>query len=224
MAPDQPAVLFDIDGTLVDTTYLHALAWRRAFLECGHDVPTAWVHHRIGMGGGQLLRELIGDEDERVKDAWSRHFQELKPEVRALPGAADLLRAVADAGARVLLASSSEEKDLEVLLDALDVGDVIELVTSSGDVEEAKPSPDVFTTALAKAGAAAERAVVVGDTVWDVRAATAAGLDCVGVLTGGIDRRALEEEGAVAVYRDAEELTAELAASPIGQLIRRSSR
>ena len=224
MPSEQPAVLFDIDGTLVDTNYLHALAWRRALLECGHDVPAAWVHHRIGMGGGLLLRELIGGEDERVKDAWRRHFGELKPEVRALPGAADLLRAVADAGARVLLASSSEEKDLEVLLDALAAGDVIELVTSSGDVDEAKPSPDVFTTALAKAGVRADRAIVVGDTVWDVRAATAAGLDCVCVLTGGIDRRALEDEGAVAVYRDAEELTAELAASPIGQLIRRRSR
>ena len=224
MPAAQPAVLFDIDGTLVDTNYLHAVAWRRAFLECGHDVPTAWVHHCVGMGGGQLLRELIGVEDAGVKDAWSRHFEGLKAEVRALPGAADLLRAVAAAGARVVLASSSEEKDLEVLLDALDAGDVIEAVTSSGDVDEAKPAPDVFTTALEKAGVPADRAIVVGDTVWDVRAATAAGLDCVGVLTGGIDRRALEEQGAVAVYRDAEELTAQLAASPIGALIRRSTR
>ena len=220
MPSDQPAVLFDIDGTLVDTNYLHAIAWRRAFLECGHDVPAAWVHHRVGMGGGQLLAELIGENDEAVKDAWRRHFDELKPEVRALPGAADLLRAVAAAGARVLLASSTEEKDLEVLLDAIDAGDVVESVTSSGDVDEAKPAPDVFTTTLEKAGVSADRAIVVGDTVWDVRAATAAGLDCVCVLTGGIDRRALEEEGAVAVYRDAEDLTAELAASPIGRLIR----
>jgi HAD superfamily hydrolase (TIGR01509 family) len=222
MPADQPAVVFDIDGTLVDTNYLHAIAWRRAFLECGHDVPAAWVHHRIGMGSGQLLRELIGDDDDAVKDAWRRHFDELKPEVRALPGAAALLRAVAAAGARVLLGSSTEEQDLDVLLDAVDAGDVIEVVTSSGDVDEAKPAPDVFTTTLEEAGVSADRAIVVGDTIWDVKAATAAGLDTVGVLTGGIDRRALEAEGAVAVYRDAEELTAQLQESPIGRLIRRS--
>jgi HAD superfamily hydrolase (TIGR01509 family) len=222
MPADQPAVVFDIDGTLVDTNYLHAIAWRRAFLECGHDVPVAWVHHRIGMGSGQLLRELIGDDDDAVKDAWRRHFDELKPEVRALPGAAALLRAVAAAGARVLLGSSTEEQDLDVLLDAVDAGDVIEVVTSSGDVDEAKPAPDVFTTTLEEAGVSADRAIVVGDTIWDVKAATAAGLDTVGVLTGGIDRRALEAEGAVAVYRDAEELTAQLQESPIGRLIRRS--
>jgi HAD superfamily hydrolase (TIGR01509 family) len=222
MPADQPAVVFDIDGTLVDTNYLHAIAWRRAFLECGHDVPAAWVHHRIGMGSGQLLRELIGDDDDAVKDAWRRHFDELKPEVRALPGAAALLRAVAAAGARVLLGSSTEAQDLDVLLDAVDAVDVIEVVTSSGDVDEAKPAPDVFTTTLEEAGVSADRAIVVGDTIWDVKAATAAGLDTVGVLTGGIDRRALEAEGAVAVYRDAEELTAQLQESPIGRLIRRS--
>jgi HAD superfamily hydrolase (TIGR01509 family) len=222
MADDRPVVIFDIDGTLVDTNYLHAVAWRRAFLETGHDVPTAWVHHRVGMGAGQLLDELIGGEDERVKDAWRRHFDELKPEVRAFPGAAALLRAVAAAGGKVVLGSSSEEADLEVLLDALDAGDVIEAVTSSGDVDEAKPSPDVFRVALDKAGGTADRAIVVGDTVWDVRAARAAGLDCVCVRTGGIDGALLEAEGAVAVYRDPEELTAQLEGSPIGRLLQAS--
>jgi HAD superfamily hydrolase (TIGR01549 family) len=220
MSDDRPVVLFDIDGTLVDTNYLHAVAWRRAFRETGHDVPTAWVHHRVGMGAPQLLDELIGEEDETVKDAWRRHFDELKDEVHALPGAAALLRAVAAAGARVVLASSTEEQDLDVLLQALDADDVIDEVTSSGDVDQAKPSPEVFQTALEKAGGRVDRAVVVGDTVWDVRAAKAAGLECICLLTGGIDRLALEAEGAVAVYRDPEELTERLSASPIGALLR----
>ena len=215
-------VLFDIDGTLVDTNYLHAVAWRRAFLETGHDVPTAWVHHRVGMGAPQLLEELIGADDEQVKDAWRRHFDELKGEVRAFPGAADLLRAVAAAGARVVLASSTEEQDLEVLLRALDVDDVLAAVTSSGDVEEAKPSPEVFLTALDRVGGDPADAIVVGDTVWDVRAAKAAALECVCLLTGGIDRLALEAEGALAVYRDPEELTAELWSSPLARLLRRT--
>ena len=215
-----PTVLFDIDGTLVDTNYLHAVAWRRAFLETGHDVPTAWVHHRVGMGSSQLLEELIGGDDETVKDAWRRHFDDLKGEVRAFPGAADLLRAVAAAGAQVVLASSTEEQDLEVLLQAIDADDVLAAVTTSGDVDEAKPSPDVFTTALDKVGADPADAIVVGDTVWDIRAARSAALECVCLLTGGIDRLALAAEGAVAVYRDPEELTDQLRSSPIGRLLR----
>jgi HAD superfamily hydrolase (TIGR01509 family) len=219
MPDDRPVVLFDIDGTLVDTNYLHAVAWRRAFVETGHDVPTAWVHHRIGMGSSQLLDELIGGEDDEVKDAWRRQFDQLKSEIRPLPGAAALLRAVAAAGARVVLASSTEEKDLDALLEAIDAEDVIDEVTSSGDVDEAKPSPEVFQTALEKAGADAAGAIVVGDTVWDIRAAKAAGLECICLLTGGIDRLALEAEGAVAVYRDPEELTEQLQQSPIGALL-----
>ena len=215
-----PTVLFDIDGTLVDTNYLHAVAWRRAFLETGHDVPTAWVHHRVGMGSSQLLEELVGEDDDDIKDAWRRNFDDLKGEVRAFPGAADLLRAVAAAGAQVVLASSTEEKDLGVLLEALDADDVITAVTTSGDVEAAKPSPEVFQAGLDKAGADPTEAIVVGDTVWDVRAAKAATLDCVCLLTGGIDRLALKAKGAVAVYRDPEELTRQLRSSPIGRLLR----
>ena len=217
-------VLFDIDGTLVDTNYLHAVAWRRAFHELGHDVPTAWVHHRVGMGASQLLEELIGADDTAVKEAWRRHFDELKGEVRALPGAAGLLRAVAAAGVRVVLASSTEEQDLEVLLAALAADDVIEAVISSADVEQAKPAPEVFVAAMEKVGADADDTIVVGDTVWDVRAAKAAALDCICLLTGGIDRLALEAEGAVGVYRDAEELTARLRESPIDALIRSTRR
>jgi HAD superfamily hydrolase (TIGR01509 family) len=204
------AVLFDIDGTLVDTNYLHAVAWRRGFHEAGFDVPTAWIHHRVGMGAGRLMEGLIGEERDDVKQGWRRHFDALKPEIRAFPGAEALLREVHSRGIRVVLASSSEESDLDALLAALGADDVIDCVTSAGDVGEAKPSPEVFEVAIQKASCDPDRTVVVGDSVWDVLAAKKAGLPCVCVLTGGIAAGVLLEAGAVAVYRDVEELHAEL--------------
>lgn len=198
---DGVAVLFDIDGTLVDTNYLHAVAWRRAFVAAGYDVPTARIHRRIGMGGSQLMEALIGEPRDDVQAGWRREFEPLKPDIRALPGAAALLRAVAARG-RVVLASSSEPDDVEALIDALDVDDAITAVTTAGDVEAAKPEPDVFEVALERAGVEASRAIAVGDSVWDVEAAARAGLVCVGVLTGGSGQAELEDAGAVAVYPD----------------------
>ncbi len=215
----KPAVLFDIDGTLVDTNYLHAVAWRRAFVEAGLDVPTAAVHRRIGMGAGDLMETLTGEARDDVKDAWRRHFDRLKPEVRAFPGAADLLRHAKKAGASVVLASSSEEEDVQVLLDAIDAHDAIDYVTSAGDVDHAKPSPEVFRRAMEKAGCAEGPAVAVGDTVWDVEAAAKAGIGCVCVLTGGISRGELQEAGAVAVYRDAAALLEQWDATPLARLL-----
>jgi HAD superfamily hydrolase (TIGR01549 family) len=209
------AVLFDIDGTLVDTNYLHAVAWRRAFTESGFDVPTAWIHHRVGMGSDRLMQELIGEERDDVKRGWRRHFEALKPEIRAFPGAAALLREVRGRGIRVVLASSSEESDLEALLAALGADEVIDCVTSAGDVGEAKPAPEVFEVAMRKASCDPDRTLVVGDSVWDVLAAKKAGLPCICVLTGGIAAEVLLEAGAVAVYRDVEELRTELGRSPL---------
>ena len=214
-----PAVLFDIDGTLVDTNYLHSLAWRRAFLEVGLDVPTSGIHHRIGMGAGDLMEGLVGEARDDVKKAWRRQFDRLKPEVRAIPGAAELLRHTKRAGATVVLASSSEEEDVEALVDAIDARDAIDHVTSAGDVEEAKPSPEVFEAAIEKARCDRRRVLAVGDTVWDVQAAAKAGIDCVCVLTGGIGRGQLEEAGAVAVYPDVRALLEQFDASPLGRLL-----
>lgn len=216
--PDR-AVLFDIDGTLTDTNYLHTLAWRRAFLDGGEDVATARIHRMIGAAGGVLLRELIGEERDDIKDGWRRHFTDLKPEIRAFPGAADLLRAVAGRGAAVVLATSSEEEDVAALREAIDADDVIAAVTSAGDVEEAKPAPDVFLTAMDKAGVGADRAIVVGDSVWDVKAATRCGLRTVALLCGGFGRAELEEAGAVAVYEDPSDLLARLGGSPLAPLL-----
>ncbi|SRR5581483_5528396 len=195
-------VVFDIDGTLVDTNYLHAIAWRRAFVDCGEDVATARIHRMIGAGSEVLLRELVGDVRDDVKKAWRGHFDDLKSEIRPFVDAAALLRAVKDRGATVVLASSSEQEDVDALLAAIDADDAISEVTSAGDVSDAKPSPDVFQMAMEKAGLDAENTIAVGDTVWDVEAAARAGLRCVCVLSGGIGQAELEDAGAAAVYPD----------------------
>jgi beta-phosphoglucomutase-like phosphatase (HAD superfamily) len=166
--PSPTAVLFDIDGTLTDTNYLHTLAWRRAFLDAGLDVPSSRIHRMIGAAGEVLLRELAGEEREDIKDGWRRHFAELKPEIRALPGAADLLGAVAARGPKVVLATSSEEDDVDDLRAALGADAVVDAVTTAGDVDQAKPDPEVFARALGSVGVDAPRAIVVGDTGWDV--------------------------------------------------------
>ena len=216
------AVLFDIDGTLVDTNYLHVLAWRRVFLD--HDEPqitAARIHRLVGMGSDELLETLF--EGPRpghlslaeLKAERARQFDALKHEIRVLPGAADLLRAVHGRGARVVLATSAEKSDLEALLKAIDADEAIDAVTSAGEVDAAKPAPDLFCVALEEAGTAPEATVVVGDTVWDVQAASRAGLRCVGVTSGGISREELLDAGAVAVYAGAAALLDQLDDSPL---------
>ncbi|HEY3603052.1 MAG TPA: HAD family hydrolase [Sporichthyaceae bacterium] len=216
------AVLFDIDGTLLDSNYLHALAWRRAFVECGHNVPTAWIHRHIGQGSDLLLRELLPGVDEAARAAAAaahgRHFEVLKPELRAFDGAVELLAAVSQRGPRVVLASSASAGELPALLEALGGAEHVDVVTSSEDVTEAKPDPEIFRVAMARAGVDAGHAIAVGDTVWDIEAARRAGIGCVGVLTGGISRAELDEAGAVAVYRDTAELLAGLDSGPLRTL------
>ena len=210
------AVLFDIDGTLVDTNYLHALAWRRVFLDHNETgITTARIHGLIGMGTDQLLETLFGRPRPDLKPERAEHFDALTDEIRALPGAADLLRAVHDRGLRVVLATSAEKSDLEALLAAIDADDAIDAVTSASDVDEAKPSPDIFEAALDLAGTAPEDTVAVGDTIWDVKAASRAGLACVAFTTGGIHRTELEKAGAVAVYEGPAALLDGLDSSPL---------
>jgi len=197
------AVLFDIDGTLVDTNYLHVLAWRRVFLDHGEPgITSARIHRLVGMGTDELLETLCGRLRPELKPERARHFEALKAEIRAFPRAADLLRALHGRGVRVVLATSAEKGDLEALLAAIGADDAIDAVTSAGEVEAAKPAPDLFSAALAEAGTAPGDTVAVGDTVWDVKAASRAGLRCVAVATGGISRAELEAAGAVAVYDD----------------------
>lgn len=142
-------VLFDIDGTLTDTNYLHTLAWRRAFLDCGHDVASWRIHRLIGASGTKLMADGIGAPDDDVKKAWREHFEELAPEVRAIPGARELVDVVRDRGARAVLASSSPEDIVEHHLLALGLAaDDLAGITTDSDVEEAKPAADEDVAAL----------------------------------------------------------------------------
>ena len=195
-------MVFDVDGTLVDTNYLHVMAWSRAFRDAGHDIAMAAIHRRIGMGSDKLLADVIGEHRAGLDEAHSAHFGRLTGEIRAFPRAGDLLRAVAAQGLRVVLATSSKPEQLDSLLRALDADDVVSEVVSAGDVDATKPDPDVFAAALVKAGLLVEESVAVGDTVWDIEAAGRCGLRCIALRSGGIDACELERAGAVAVYDD----------------------
>ena len=221
-----PAVLFDIDGTLVDTNYLHVHAWRRAFTEIDIDVESWRIHRRIGMDGSELLSELVpdsSDDADRAKILHSRFYEETAHLIRPLPGSRELLGAVAASGLQVVLATSAPEDELSMLRRALDREDIVSAVTSSDDVETAKPRPDIVAVALERAGVSSQRAVFVGDTVWDIRAAARAGVPCIGFESGGIARRDLEAEGAVDVFADPADLLARLADSPVGRLAEHAS-
>jgi HAD superfamily hydrolase (TIGR01509 family) len=218
-----PAVLFDIDGTLVDSNYLHVHAWQRAFSEMGCDVESWRIHRRIGMDGSTLLDELVPDASEdttdRLRDVHSRYYRETSGLLKPLPGALELLDAIAALGLQVVLATSAPEDELSELRKVLDRDDLVSALTSSEDVDTAKPEPTVVEVALKRADVGPDRAVFVGDTVWDVRAAGRAGVACIGVESGGIDRRRLQHEGAVAVYENPLDLLDGLRDGPIGELL-----
>ena len=215
------AVLFDVDGTLIDSNYLHAVTWWQAFAQAGRDVPMCRIHRAIGMGSDQLLDALLPADRDTGDDAglsaahdalYAAYWSRLRP----LPGAAGLLRACKKHGLRVVLASSAGGREFEVMRRALDADDAVDDATSSGEVEASKPAPDLVQVALEKAGVEPAQAVFVGDTVWDVLACRRAGVSCVGVLTGGISEAELRDAGAARVYPGAAELLADFPASLLG--------
>ena len=208
-------ILFDVDGTLVDSNYLHVLAWSRAFTDAGHDVPMWRLHGLIGQGSSRLVESVLGHGDDGVVDGHSRHYGEWIHTVRALPGAADLLRRTKRAGIDVVLATSASAEELETLRGVIDADDVIDHATSKDDADASKPAPDIVQAALAAGGYRAEDALLVGDAVWDVEAARRAGIDCVAVRSGGISAAELRDAGAIAVYDDAADLAAHFASSPL---------
>jgi HAD superfamily hydrolase (TIGR01509 family) len=218
-------VIFDVDGTLADTNYLHVIAWARAFRDAGEeDVPMSGIHHLIGMGSDMLVEELIGHESEEASDGHSKHFRELMSEIRAFPQAGELMAEVHRRGATVALATSASEEQLEAMLEAIDAPDgTIDHIVSMDEVEHSKPEPDVFEAALKATGLDPADTLVVGDTVWDVKAAEKLGLKVVAVLTGGISRCHLEEAGAIAVYDDVAQILRDLDRTPIGRLLQARS-
>lgn len=222
------AALFDVDGTLVDTNYLHAVTWWQAFAQAGHVVAMTDIHRSIGMGSGQMMDRLLPAERDRNADAdlrtshsalYATYWSRLQP----LPQAADLLRACRDRGLAVVLASSADVAEFDVLRAALDAEDAISGATSSGDVETSKPAPDLVQVALDKAGVPAEEAVFIGDTVWDVQACQQAGVPCIGLLSGGISRDELLTAGAAQIYQNPAELLADLGNSLLGGTAKETS-
>jgi len=195
--------LIDIDGTLVDTNYQNAIAWSRAFRKYGLTVPVWRLHRHLGMGGDQLVPAVATAEVERrigdaLRDEWRRQFAEFLPEVVPLAGSRELLERLRDEGWSTVLASSGAADVTDHYLDLLGARELVEGWTTSADVEETKPAPDLIEVAWKKAGGG--DAVVLGDSPWDVEAATRTGLPTVCVLSGGFAEQELRDAGAVAVF------------------------
>ncbi|BBY24118.1 HAD family hydrolase [Mycobacterium stomatepiae] len=219
-----PAVLFDVDGTLVDSNYLHVYAWQRAFESEGISVAAWRIHRGIGMDGSKLVRTLSDDApaevQDRLSDAHSRYYREISPLLAPLPGARELLHRVADLGLQVILASSAPEDELEMLRKVLGCDEVIAATTSSRDVDTAKPEPGIVQVALGRAGVAAADAVFVGDAVWDAHAAKEAGVPCIGVRSGGIADTELQTAGAPPIFADPQDLLDHLESTRVAALAR----
>ncbi|MEV5781286.1 HAD family hydrolase [Streptomyces sp. NPDC052287] len=212
------AAIFDVDGTLVDTNYLHVVTWWEAFRQAGHRVPMREIHRAVGLGGGDLIEHLIGkdrdpEDDGQVVAAHHALYATYFDRLPALDAAGDLLRALAGRGWKIVLATSASGAELSALRRAIDADDVILGAASADDVTDGKPAPDPVQQARGLADVPSERAVFVGDTVWDMEAAVRDGVVPVAVLSGGIPRADLDKAGARAVYRDPADLLAHLDSS-----------
>jgi HAD superfamily hydrolase (TIGR01509 family) len=214
----RPGVLFDVDGTLVDTNYLHALAWSRAFREVGEWAPMNAIHRLIGMGGDQLVVRLLGHESPDAVAARPRHYKQLIDDISVFPQARALLRLLHAEGLAVVLATSAPSDELDILRAALGADDVIDGQTTSDDISQSKPSPEVFEKAMGSFSIDPRHALAIGDSIWDVRAARAAGIGCLAVETGGFSQHELSEVGARHVYRDVAEIFDQLHTGPLVQL------
>jgi HAD superfamily hydrolase (TIGR01549 family) len=213
-----PAAILDVDGTLVDTNYHHAIAWYRAFRQNGVVLPIWRIHRHIGMGGDQLVEALGGEglENEKgddIRDAESVLYRELMSEVEALDDARELIEDLKQRGHAIVLASSAKEHEVDHYLDLLDARELADGWTTSDDVEATKPEPDLVVAAVEKAGGG--EAVMVGDSTWDCEAAKRAGLETIAVLTGGFSEAELRDAGALAVYSSIRDLRESLDETPL---------
>jgi HAD superfamily hydrolase (TIGR01549 family) len=215
----KPAAILDIDGTLVDTNYQHALAWFRAFKVHGLVKPLWAIHRHVGMGGDQLVAAIAGEDFDREHGDEVRHaekalYMSMIQEVEPLDGAHEFIEGLKRTGHRVILASSAKPDELEHYLGLLDARELADGWTDSSDVERTKPSPDLVNAALEKAGGG--EAVMVGDSVWDCKAAGQAGIRSIGVLTGGFSDDELKDAGAEAVFHSVRELLEGLGDTSLG--------
>lgn len=219
MATSAAGVVFDVDGTLIDNSYFHTVAWWRAFRHFDLDIPMYAIHRCIGMGSDKLVVRLAGRELEGVSEEQGRQFAKFRQEMRAFPGAGDLLRAVAGRGSAVVLGTSAKGEEVPAMRAVIGADEAIAHVTSSEDVPNSKPAPDIFAAATEAAGLDLARSIAVGDTGWDIEAARRLGIGCIAVLSGGWSRAELESAGAIAVYRHVADLLERLDESPIAALL-----
>jgi HAD superfamily hydrolase (TIGR01549 family) len=211
--------ILDVDGTLVDTNYHHAIAWFRAFRRHDVTVPVWRLHRHIGMGGDQLIAAVAGDEVEArlgddIRDAQSDLYGELIGEVRTMEGSRELIEDLRERENVVVLASSAKESEIEHYIELLDAAEIVDAWTTSADVEQTKPQPDLIKAALEKADTDGD-AMLIGDTVWDVEAAKRAGVETLAVLTGGFSEQELRDAGAREVFTSVEELRKSLRETPL---------
>jgi HAD superfamily hydrolase (TIGR01549 family) len=216
------AVIFDIDGTLVDTNYQHALAWYRAFRQEGIVMPIWRIHRAIGIGSDRVVEMLAGEAveaklGETLRDAQGPLYKEMIDEVEPMKGAHELLRDLKRAGHPVILASSAEEEEAERYIKLLDAQQFVDGYTTSADVQASKPEPDIVHAAMQKAGGGP--AVMIGDSTWDCQAATRAKLPSIGVLTGGFSEQELTEAGATVVFDSVEHLHDHLGATTLQETV-----
>jgi HAD superfamily hydrolase (TIGR01509 family) len=217
-AGDRPAAILDVDGTLVDTNFQHAIAWYRAFRQHGVTLPIWRIHRSIGMGGDQLVKALVGDAfDEEhgddVRSAEKALYMSLIVEVAPLEGARELISDLREKGHSVVLASSAKPDEIDHYIDLLDARGLVDGWTTSGDVSNTKPEPDLVQAAVEKAGGGP--AVMVGDSTWDCESAKRAGVPVVSVLTGGFGEQELLDAGATAVFHSLVQLRQELEKTPL---------
>jgi len=203
---------------LVETNYHHAIAWYRAFTQNGVELPVWRIHRAIGMGGDQLVAALAGDDVEKekgedIRTAEKALYMAMIHEVRPLPGARKLMETLKERGHKVVLASSAKQDEIEHYIDLLDASEVADDWTSSADVEQTKPNPDLVQTALDKVGGG--DAVMIGDSVWDVEAAKRAGIPTIAVRTGGFGHDELAQAGAANVFESIDELLDSLEETPL---------
>ena len=198
-------VVLDVDGTLMDTNYLHTEAWARAFEDVGHRVPRVELHRQIGKGAELLIREFVDDDEkvEKIQELHSEYFADFQHHGHPLPGAKEFISSLLDAGHSVWFVTSAKDEELEHHLQELDVEGKIHGVVNSSAVDNGKPAPEIFEEALKRAEASADDTVAVGDTIWDVESAKGAGIRTFAVLSGGAyDEEDLREAGAAEVHKD----------------------
>jgi phosphoglycolate phosphatase-like HAD superfamily hydrolase len=214
----KPIAVLDVDGTLVDTNYHHAISWYRAFRDHGLTLPVWRIHRHIGMGGDHLVAALAGQrvedrQGDSIRAAETALYADLIGEVEPFADARRLLELLAERGHRLVLASSGQRDDIEHYLDLLDARGLVEAWTSSADVERTKPDPDLVVTAVDKVGGG--EAVLVGDSTFDCEAAARAGVPTVAILTGGFSEQELRQAGAKAVFESLTELCQRLDETPL---------